>query len=89
MMTACVQSGLRITIEGSTCTPYTVYLLAAELDLAGTGDVQIAQVGLQVAVGLEFHQRLGNGLLEVIGIRAAGLDNLGADSHLQCSSPVF
>lgn len=59
------------------------YLLAAELDLARTGDVQVAEVRLQVAVGLEFHQGLGDGLLEIIGIRAAGLDNLGADSHLQ------
>jgi len=49
--------------------------------------VQIPQVGLQVAVGLEFHQGLGDGLLEIIGIRAAGLDNLGADSHLQFSAP--
>lgn len=44
------------------------HLLAAKFNLACTSDVQIAQIGLQVAVGLKLNERLGNRLLELIGI---------------------
>lgn len=57
------------------------YLLVADLHLTGTSDVQIAQLRLQLRVQLELQQSLTNLGLELIGLGAAGFDNLS--NHLE------
>ena len=46
----------------------------------GGGDVQFPQMTLEVGVHLQVEQSLGDGLLEVVGRLAIGLDNLGSSS---------
>ena len=53
-------------------------LLAADLDLLGGGDVQLAQLGLEVGVDLEVEEGLRDRLLELVGLLAVQLDDLSA-----------
>jgi len=60
------------------------YLLAEQLNLFGFGDVQLTELGLQVAVVLQLKQGLGDGLLKLVRLRVALLDDFGlrGDRHL-------
>lgn len=58
----------------------STYLLVVTLNLLGTGDVQVAQLGLHLGVDLQLQQSLSNGPLELVGLTATGLDNF-LDEH--------
>ncbi len=60
-------------------------LLALDLDLLGSGDVELTEVLLEVRIHLEVQEGLRDCLLEVVGSVAIRLDNLGTanKSHLK------
>lgn len=64
------------------------HLLAEQLDLLGFGDVQLTQLGLQVAVILQLKQGLGNGLLELVGLRVTLLDDFGLRGNRHLHKPI-
>jgi len=53
------------------------HLLAEQLDLLGFGDVQLTELGLQVAVVLQLEQGLGDGQFELVRLRVSLLDDFG------------
>merc|ERR1712071_208463 len=50
--------------------------LATNINLLGCGDVQFAQLGLQVGIGFQIHQGTSDGVFKVIGFLTGRFDNL-------------